>query len=251
MKQFHKYILSIFIFFLLPSCQPVTEISTIETPQLLLIGIPSDLNSQDLEALLDCNDSIVNTTLLIKKYPEPYPDPEDFNLLIWYGNPTFYTPLFAENIITHDIRSEEIALIVSNQNKLSSLSLTDLRLIYSGQIQDWSALPESTLSGPISLYIYYPEHPIRLVFENTFLDGMSTSTHAQISPSQLMTIREVGKNKLGLSYIIKSMANTSSRLLPVSGTQFKSTLSVLGILQEDQEKLISPLLECYLKHANH
>lgn len=250
MKQFGKYLIPILLIWLLLGCQPETELISFETPQLLLIGIPSGLSIQDSDALIDCADSIGNTTLFFKKYLEPYPDPEVYNLLIWHGNPSYYTPLLKEKIITYDIRSEEIVLIVSNQNKLSSLPLADMLLIFSGQIQDWSELPESTLSGPISLYVYYQEHPIRLVFEDTFLDGMSTSTHALIIPSQSMAIEEVGKNKLGLSYIIRSKADTSTRLLPVSGTQIKSTFSVLGIIQEDQATQISPLLECYLNHAN-
>ena len=250
MKQFCKYLIPILFICLLPSCQPGTELITFETPQPLLIGIHSDHNNQDSDTLLDCADSIGNTTLLLEKYLDPYPDPEVYNLLIWHGNPSYYTPLLKEKIITYDIRSEEIVLIISIQNKLSSLPVADLRLIISGQIQDWSELPESTLSGPISLYVYYQEHPVRLVFEDAFLDGMSTSTNALIIPSQSMAIKEVGKNKLGLSYIFKSMADTSTRLLPVSGTKIKSTLSVLGIIQEDQATLISPLLECYLKRAN-
>lgn len=250
MKQFGKYIIAILFIWLLPGCQPSTELIAFETPQLLIIGIPSDFNNQDSDILLDCADSIVNTTLLLEKYLEPYPETKDYNLLIWHGNPSYYTPLHKEKIITYDVRSEEIVLIVSNQNKLSSLPLADMRLIFSGQIQDWSELPESSLSGPISLYIYYQDHPARLVFEDSFLNGMSTSTHALIVPSQSMAIKEVGKNKLGLSYIIRSKADTSTRLLPVSGTQIKSTLSVLVIIQENQETQISPLLECYLKRVN-
>ncbi|MCK4800374.1 MAG: hypothetical protein KAS84_00160 [Anaerolineales bacterium] len=249
MKQFTKYLIAFLFICLLPSCQPGTELIAFETPQLLLIGIPSDHNNQDSDILLDCADSIGNTTLLLEKYLEPYPDPEIYNFLIWHGNPSYYTSLLKEKIITYDIRSEDIVLIISNQNRLSSLQLVDLRLIFSGQIQDWSELPESTLSGPISLYIYYQEHPVRQVFEDAFLDGMSTSTHALIIPSQSMAIKEVGKNKLGLSYIIKSKADTSTRLLPVSGTKIKSTLSVLVITQEEQATQISPLLECYLKRA--
>lgn len=234
-------------FFLLCGCQAEHAFPLPVTPSPFLIGLPADLGDQVASTILECARTIPGASLQTYTYSEPYPEPANFNLLIWQGNPAQYPALDTAGLTSFVIGIEEIVLVISPKNNLSSVSITDLRYIFVGKIQDWSGIPQSGLSGPIELWVYYDTHPLRIIFEDVLFGELTISTSALIMPSQAKANELIGKNTNSLSYIRRSQTSANTRILPISGVLVTPTLSVLAIFQDNEESLISPVLDCLLE----
>ncbi len=250
MKRLRLF-LTLTSFLLIAGCQ-ADDISPLPiTPMPILVGLPANLSDQIASPILNCADNIPGGSLQTNTYSEPYPDPNDFHLLIWQGNPALYSALDTDGLSSFVVGIEEIVVIVSPENNLTSLSPTDLRSIFSGKIQDWSRIPQSGLSGPIELWIYYADHPLRLLFDDAHFGELIITTTALITPSQAETNALIEENTNSLSYISKSQASPNTRIIPISGVPETPNLSILVIFQDDEESRISPILDCLLKTNSH
>lgn len=147
-------------------------------------------------------------------------------------------------------KTEEIVVIVSPDNNLSSLSLTYLQSIFVGKAQDWSSFPQSGLSGPIELWVYYDTLPLRLFFEDFLFGELTLAASALIAPSQAELILLIEKNKNSLSYMGKSRVSTNTRILPLSGIPEAPVLSVFVIFQDTEEIFVSPILDCLQNNSS-
>ena len=145
MKQLSLF-LSLLSFLLIGGCQADDIFPLSGTPEVFLIGLPVSLNNQTASVILNCAKIIPGGSLQTITYSEPYPEPAEFNLLIWQGNSALYPALNIDGIISFVIGTEEMVVIVSPEKNLGSLSLTDLRSIFLGKIQNWSTIPQSGLS---------------------------------------------------------------------------------------------------------
>ncbi len=247
MKQIMLF-LTLISFLLIGGCQADDVFPLPLTPKPFLVGLPADLSDQVLSTILNCAKTIPGGSLQTKTYTEPYPNPTEFNLLIWQGNPALYPALNTDAITSVVIGTEEIVVIVSPDNNLTFLSLADLRSIIVGTIQDWSVIPRSGLSGPIELLVYYNDHPLRLIFEDVLFGELAIATSALLTPSQSVANALIGETLNSLSYIGKSQAGTNTRILPIFGIPETPNLSILVIFQDNEESFISPALDCLLKY---
>jgi hypothetical protein len=92
MKQL-VFSLSLLSFLFICGCQANSVFPLPVTPSPFLIGLPVDLGDQDTSAILHCARTLPGLSLQTNTYSEPYPDPTEFNLLIWQGNPVLYPAL--------------------------------------------------------------------------------------------------------------------------------------------------------------
>jgi len=237
--------------FLIGGCQSEDVFSLPVKPKPYLIGLPADLSNQQVSSILNCAKTMPDGSIQTTIYTKTYPDPTDFNLLIWQGNPAFYPALNTDAINSFVIGIEEIVVIVSPENYLTSLSLTDLQSIFAGKIQDWSEIPQSGLSEPIELWVFYDTHPLRLIFDDVLFRNLTISTSALIMPSQAEANSLIEENANILSYIGKSQVSPNSRILPVSGVPETPSISLLVIIQDIEESRISPVLDCLLNNNSH
>lgn len=250
MKQLRLF-LTLFLFLLISGCQARNDFPLPMTSSPFLVGLPADLSDQYESAIIDCAKNIPGGSVQTNTYAEPYPDPEEFSLLIWQGNPAHYQALDTDGFTSQIIGTEAIVLIISPDNNLTSLSLTDLRSIFVGKIQDWSLIPQSGLSGPIEFRVYYDAHPLRIIFEDVLFGKLTIATSALITPSQAEVNAIIEENANSFSYIGKSQSSENTKILPVSGIQETPILSTFVIFQDNEESFISPVLDCLLKNKNY
>lgn len=250
MKQLRLF-LTLLSFLLISGCQARNVFPLPMTSNPFLVGLPVDLSDQFKSAILDCAKNIPGGSVQTNTYAEPYPDPAEFSFLIWQGNLAQYQTLDTDGFTSKIIRTEEIVVIISLENNLTSLSIIDLRSIFVGKIQDWSLIPQSGLSGPIEFRVYYDSHPLRIIFEDVLFGELTIATSALITPSQAEVNAITEENVNSLSYIGKSQSSDNTRILPVSGIQETPTLSTFVIFQDTEESFISPVLDCLLKNNNH
>ena len=121
MKQLSLF-LSLLSFLLMGGCQADDIFPLSGTSEIFLIGLPASLNSQTASVILNCAKIIPGRSLQTITYSEPYPEPAEFNLLIWQGNSALYPALNTDGLNSFVIGKEEIVVIVSPENNLTSLS---------------------------------------------------------------------------------------------------------------------------------
>ena len=245
------FFLTLISVLLISGCQSEDIFSLPVKPKPFLIGLPADLSNQQTSSIHNCAKAMPDGSIQTTIYTKTYPDPTDFNLLIWQGNPAFYPALNTDVINFIVVGIEEIVVIVSPDNYLTSLSLTDLQSIFAGKIQDWSGIPLSDLSGPIELWVLYNTHPLRLIFDDVLFGNLTISTSALIMPSQAEANSLIEENANIISYVGKSQASPNARILPVSGVPETPSLSLLVIFQDNEESRISPVLDCLLNNNSH
>jgi len=231
-------------------CHSKIEISVIEPLNLVSIGLPVGYRDLYSPLLLNCLESLPGISLQVTTYTDTFPDPEEYQLLIWQGSPAQYPDINLDYFTLVELESDEIVLIGSKQNQLSSISNTDLYAIFAGTIQDWSGLPGSGYSGQIELWIYYDAHPLRIAFEDSIVSGLSITTSSLIIPSQSDAVLMVKENPASLSYIGKSHLNQDVRIIPITGISEPPRLQVFAIYHKDEEIIISPLANCLFNSIN-
>lgn len=148
---------------MLSSCQDELPLPPLPSPRTIQIGITGDTQVVIKDVLQDCINSSPDLSPQFLLVVEPYPDPTEYDLLIWQGSPSLYPKLQNQDIISIGLTADDLVLIVSAQNQLKSLPLSTIRAIFSGKIQNWSSLPDSGLTGQIHLWVYYKNHPLRFV----------------------------------------------------------------------------------------
>ena len=240
------FFLALILSLVISGCQPEVEIPALETLYPISIGLPIDYRNQYSTFLLNCSESFPGISLQITTYTDPFPDPGDYQLLIWQGNPALYPDLDLDNFTMVELDREKVVMIGSIQNQLSSISITDLHSIFAGTIQDWSGLPGSGLSGRIDLWIYYDAHPLRIVFEDAVINGLSNATSALIVPSQADAVLMIKENPASLSYIGESHLNQNVRIIPITGISEQPSLQILAINHKNEGNFISPIVNCML-----
>jgi len=235
---------------IISGCQPEVEIPALETINLVRIGLPINYRDHYSPLLLNCMNSFPGISLQINTYSDTFPDPEEYQLIIWQGTPAQHPDINLDNFTLVKLDGDELVVIGSIQNQLSSITITDLRSIFAGNIQDWSGLPDSGISGQIYLWNYYDAHPLRRVFEYAIVSSLPVTTSARIIPSQVEAVLKVEENPASLSYIGKSYLNQNVRIIPIIGISEPPNLPVFAINHKDEEKIISPIVDCLLNSSN-
>lgn len=229
---------------MLSSCQDELPLPPLPSPRTIQIGITGDTQVVIKDVLQDCINSSPDLSPQFLLVVEPYPDPTEYDLLIWQGSPSLYPKLQNQDIISIGLTADDLVLIVSAQNQLKSLPLSTIRAIFSGKIQNWSSLPDSGLTGQIHLWVYYKNHPLRLVFEKTLLGSLPISSSAFISPSQKEVIKTVKDSQNGIGFISQSAGVQNLNVLSISGISSPPSVSILAVYQKDTAAFASPLIKC-------
>ena len=243
----HLFLLLIIIpLTILPGCQGKLLLPPLPSPRAIKVGIAGDTQAGITDLLQDCLYSSPDLSPQILLVVEPYPDPTEYDLLIWQGDPSLYPELQNHDIISIGLAEYDLVLILSSENQLISLPLSTIRAIFSGKIQDWSSVPDSGLRGKIHFWVYYENHPLRLIFENSLLGSLPISSSAFISPSQKEVIMAVKDSRTGIGFISQSSGIQNLNVLPISGISSPPSVSILAVYQKDTAALASPLAECLL-----
>lgn len=97
------------------------------------------------------------------------------------------------------IALDGLALIVNQNNRLASLSLTQLQEIYNGRILDWSDVDGTP--GEIQLVVREDDSGAQALFEERVMGDKSVSLTAVIMPSNLDVLQYVAVHPTAIGYL--------------------------------------------------
>ena len=108
-----------------------------------------------------------------------------------------------------------IAVIVHPSNRITGLTLAQVRSLYRGEIQDWNAL-----GGPIletSIISREDGSGTRDAFEAAVMGGERVTFNALVMPNTQAVVEHVGRHPESVGYVSMSALTDTVRAVPVEG----------------------------------
>lgn len=81
----------------------------------------------------------------------------------------------------YKIDDEEILVVTHLQTGISTLTVDQVRAIFSGQVANWSELGGSDV--PVEVWVYSEDEDIQLLFDQTVMDGLHGTSMARLAVS--------------------------------------------------------------------
>lgn len=143
---------------------------------------------------------------------------------------------------------ERIVVVTSQANKLSQLTIDELRSIYSGQTLKWG----DGIGQPIKVWVFPIGDPIRTLFDQAVMEAHSITTEAMLAPDPGAMLEAVSKDASAIGYLPESFitsddaARTSNvKIIPLVGSANEQLHQpVLAITQTEPQGLMRDLLVC-------
>jgi len=213
------------------------------TTSVIKAGISPYLPSTYQAQVAACSREIPGTAVQYLPAAASYPDPLNYDLLIWWGDPALYSPLFNSQITAYQLGYDELQVITSPENQLYRISSYDIRKIFSGTLQSWSELPDSELNGSIQLWSYPSGTPVSDVFQSHLLNEMQISSAARIVPGSGEMVSEVASNPSSIGFALTSSVENFENEIKIVRLEKDLTFPVLAVTPHD-DQLMQLLISC-------
>ena len=243
MRQFKKSTWLLITVLLLVSCRSNTPALSTPSPYVTKAGISPYLPSTYQAQVAACSRELPGTAVQYIPAPAPFPDPLNFDLLIWWGDPALYSSLFTSQFTAYQLGYDELQVITSPENQLYRISSNDIRRIFSGTLQSWSALPDSELNGSIQLWTYPSGTQVREVFQTHLLNEMQISSAARIVPGSGEMVTEVAANPGSIGFALSSGVEKYEDEIKIVRLEKDLTFPVLAVTPKD-DQLMQLLISC-------
>jgi hypothetical protein len=221
-----KRVIAVFLFIqaLLTACGTATPQAT---QQVLNVYITSGAYPL-VGNLYDCaaTSSVINLSA-----------PESSEITIRLGAPDHLTTP------AYQISTEEIAVIISPQTGVASLTLDQVRSIFLGQVVNWKDVGGKDL--PLQVWSYSPEEDIQEIFSQTVMNGQPITSTARLATSSAGMAKAIGTNPGAVGILPRKLMSSE---LQVVFTAAK--VPVLAITKGIPTGSINSLLSC-LQRESH
>jgi hypothetical protein len=104
----------------------------------------------------------------------------------------------ADAAAAYQIGSEELLVIVNPLSPISSLTMDQVRALFSGQATSWPGLHGS--GGPVQVWVFPSGEDVQTWFEESILLGqaLSSSAHLAVDPQQMVQAVASDANAIGI-----------------------------------------------------
>lgn len=158
----------------------------------------------------------------------------------------------AARLMRVPIGVDGIAVIVHAANPVSSLSLEQLRQIYSGDILDWSEVGGE--AGPIELVSREDGSGSRILFEDRVMQGEAVSLTAVVMPTSYDMVEYIAKTPSAIGYVSRGLVMNNATGAPagpdaaatvtpvrVHVVAVEGVVPSLGALRAQEYAMVQPL----------
>lgn len=243
MKKKILFSVSILLLMLLSACNPQSSLPTGESSlEVVNLQITPTLEHW-LPQIAGCADEIPDFGIYTRVLPlsEPGPDPTD--LMIRLG------PRMENDTHVVVLGSETLVVVTGSEIPLTSLSIESLQKIYSGELTNWSQVPEIMEDGisidqPIQTLSYPEEHRLRIVFSSIFLEEKAINSQLILFSTLERLNQILAEEPFAIGYLLESQTPENAKILEINGLDVQATRQlVLAVTpQEPQGKLRQFLL---------
>jgi hypothetical protein len=158
-------------------------------------------------------------------------EPQSAMVLLRLGEPaSLSTPSF-------QVGTEAVLVVVNQQHASSSLSVEQVRGLFSGQINDWSQI-DSSKTGRVQVWVFAQDEDVQQVFANTLMDDpISSSARLATSPEEMSQAIANDDNAIG---ILSQQRMTGN----ITQVYTEASVPVLAITPSEPQGVLGELLGC-------
>jgi hypothetical protein len=140
----------------------------------------------------------------------------------------------------YQIDQEEVLVVTHPQVEVNTLTVDQVRAIYTGQVVNWSELGGG--DQPIDVWTYPAEEDIQQIFDRTVLDGLKVTPRASLAVSAQNMSDSVGINPGAIGILPRrwKTGNTHETLI-------LATTPVLAITRSEPKDPLEKVLSCIQK----
>jgi len=138
------------------------------------------------------------------------------------------------------VAQDALAIIVHPSNPIAALTLDDLRLLFAGRTDDWSALG----GPPLPVTVVSPEAgaDTRLAFEALLMGDRRTTLAARLALSPDSMLALVAAQPGAVGYVSMAALDSSVRAIPLVGAGGESVLPSPETVASGAYPLVAPIL---------
>lgn len=138
---------------------------------------------------------------------EVYASQAQADLLIHLGEPS------PADVFAAQIAREDLVIILHPDNPAGSLTLNQVQQLFSGKIQNWSALDGDDL--PVQVWSLLPADETRPVFISTVMENSLIATTASLAPTPEIMLATVTGTPAAIGFLPRSWINADiTAILP-------------------------------------
>ncbi len=183
----------------------VPEVRTpASTPQAIQVIYPTSLISwADKTAECASTNPLIATYSIPSSTVDANIDAND--MILGFGEPS------AMDVASYlsQVGSDQIVVVVNQDNNISQLSTTTLQSIYSGQTSSW----DNGTGQPIQVWVFPEGDPVRTIFDRVVLKSYTLTTQAMLAPDPGAMLEAISSDSNAIGYLANSILSSSDPTL--------------------------------------
>ena len=244
MKKKNLFIAIISLLMLVSACNQQNSLPTGESSLEVVDLQISPALDHWLPQIADCADGIPAFGVYTRVLPVSESETETPDLLIRLG------PRRDEDVHVAVLGMETITIVTGSEVPISSLSITSLQNIFSGEVTNWGQVPEISegelnLDQPIQTLSYPDDHPLRLLFREVYLGENDISSQPIVFSTIDRMSQILEDEPYAIAYLLESQTPANAKSLEITGFDPQAAQRlVLAVTQQEPQGNLRQLLLC-------
>lgn len=216
-------------------CSPIPTATIPPSPQAVQVAYQTSLAPVE-DALIICAHENPQMALILNTRQERS-DFSSSDVTIWWGE----KPLEAS--AAYPIASDDLVVIIHGDNPVEEISTNELAALFSGQIENWSAVND--YQQPVSVWTYPEGNHFRSILRSAFLGEGEFSLLSHLAPTPHEMLTAVGENPGAVGFIPRSWLSSEVVVLNLeTGNEDLQNFPILALTAGKPQGVILAFIEC-------
>jgi len=230
---------------LLTGCASPGFDRTPDAVDVLEAGISPALPDEFREEVRTCLNAGEGRPFHLQTIDSPNAVPDELDILFWWGDPALFPDISGGEYSRYFLTTLELKVLANPQNDLSTLTIRQLRDIFSGRISSWAALPESQLSSAIAVYTYPTAHPLQTAFQREVMENQTITNNALMAPSYQALVDAVQARPEAIGFGLPfSIPPEGIQVISVIDQELSFTHPVLAVVPDSPSPDVLLIVSC-------
>jgi ABC-type phosphate transport system substrate-binding protein len=163
-----------------------------------------------------------------------YQDQQSIDLAIRIGQPAQLS------LPSYQIGSEDIIIVTNPQNPVKSLSGSQVRGLFSGQIMNWDVVGGT--KAEVMVWVYSPDEDIQQIMDEKVLQGSMVAPTARLAADPEEMVQAIANDANAVGVLTRSLKNGD-----VENVYNVLTVPVLAVSKFGKTDAVQNLLACLQK----
>jgi DNA-binding transcriptional LysR family regulator len=209
------------------ACGP-SELSTTPTPITVQY---TSASAPWLRLIFDCaGTKVVNA----EQRAADYQDQQSFDIAIRIGHPA------QSSLPAYQIGSEDIIIVTNPQNPVTSLSGSQVRGLFTGQIMNWDVVGGA--KAEVTVWVYSPDDDIQQILDEKVLQGSIVASTARLAANPDEMVHAIANDANAVGVLTRSFKNGD-----VENVYNVLAVPVLAVSEFGETGAVQDLLACLQK----